>query len=99
MNATFKAENIVEAMDSTSFDCKYLGKIYPVQTQLIGRFNVYNILAAISCCSGLGMDINDIITTLPSFGNLNGRQHVIYHNERTYVIDFAHTPNALEQVL
>lgn len=99
MNATFKWENIVEYMNKTEFDCKYLGKAYPITTQLVGKFNVYNILACIACCAGLGYDVNDIINTIPSFQSLTGRQHMIVHDERTYIIDFAHTPNALEQML
>jgi UDP-N-acetylmuramyl pentapeptide synthase len=51
MNATFKGENIQEFMDKTVFDCKYLGKSYSITTQLVGRFNVYNILGCIACCA------------------------------------------------
>lgn len=99
MNATFKWENIVEHMDKTEFDCRYLGKLYPIVTNLVGKFNVYNILGCIACCAGLGYDVTDIIATIPSFQTLSGRQTTIIHDERTYIIDFAHTPNALEQML
>lgn len=99
MNATFKWENIEEFMDKTTFECKYLGKNYPITTQLVGRFNVYNILACISCCAAIWYDIVDVINTIPSFATVIGRQHMVTHDERTYVIDFAHTPNALEQML
>jgi len=99
MNATFKWENIVEYMNRTDFDCRYLGKTYPVSIQLVGKFNVYNTLACICCCSGLWFDIVDIIATLGSFAPVTGRQHIFEHDERTYIIDFAHTPNALEQML
>lgn len=99
MNATFKGENIKESMTQTEFDCKYLGKTYPVVTQLIGKFNVYNILACIACCAGLWYDISAVIDTISSFKTLSWRQYMIIHDERTYIIDFAHTPNALEQML
>ena len=47
-SSSLKADNIKISSTGTSFSFTYLGKSYDVQTKLVGEFNVYNILAALS---------------------------------------------------
>ena len=98
-SSSLKAENIVERIDGTDFVVSYLGKLYPIHTKLLGRFNVYNILAALSVSVQIGIDVENSIHSIEGFEGVSGRmQHVNHHGINCYV-DFAHSPDALEKTL
>lgn len=72
---------------------------FPFETDLIGEFNKYNILAAISVCKSLGITDNFIRKGIKSFIPPIGREDIVYKKDFSVMIDFAHTPNAFEQIL
>jgi len=74
-------------------------KIFPFKTTLIGEFNKYNILAAISVCRALGVENRAIREAIESFVPPKGRGDIIFKKDFTVMIDFAHTPNSIEQIL
>lgn len=73
---------------------------YAYRTNLIGEFNTYNILAAVSACRSLGIDEASIKKAIATFETPVGRMNMI-KNKRglTIIVDYAHTPNGLEQAL
>ena len=99
MNSTLKAENIVTSLQWTTFDVKYLWQLYPVNTKLVWKFNVYNYLAAFAVAIHMSWEPQTIIKALEDYTPIDGRQDIIYHNDVTYVVDFAHTPNWLKNIL
>lgn len=66
---------------------------------LLGRYNVYNALAAFSAGMLLGIDPQKIVASLASFTGVSGRMQKVTHGDVNYFIDFAHTPNALDSAL
>lgn len=73
---------------------------FKFSTSLPGEYNQYNCLAAIAATSVLGIDKNKIRKSVTSFGGVIGRMEEINEGQNFKVIvDFAHTPNALENVL
>ncbi len=71
-----------------------------VWTRLIGDFNAYNLLAVFAIAKCLEEDEQDILTVLSSLESVEGRfQYVISQTGITAIIDYAHTPDALENVL
>ncbi len=72
---------------------------FPFSTNLIGEFNRYNALAAIALAREIGVDEELIRDALTSFEAPEGRQKIVYNKEFKVIIDFAHTPNAFEQIL
>jgi len=64
-----------------------------------GEFNKQNFLAATAVCKVLDVSQDDIEKALKSFKLPKGRLDVVYDSLFKVVIDFAHTPNAFEQVL
>lgn len=74
-------------------------KNFPFKTQLFGDFNSSNILAATAVCSELGIKKQDIQKAVATFLPPLGRQEVVFRNDFTVMIDFAHTPNSLEEIL
>lgn len=73
---------------------------FPFKTKLPGRYNQSNCLAAIATSAALGVPEKVIKDAVASFGGVEGRMEEIKEGQNYRVIvDFAHTPNALEQVL
>lgn len=69
-------------------------------TPLIGQFNAYNLLAVYSIASLLGMDQEEILTHLSKLKNVDGRfQTYKSKGGIVAIVDYAHTPDALENVL
>ena len=69
-------------------------------SKLIGRFNAYNILAAYSTAVLLGHDKIDVLTTISNLNSVEGRfEYVKSEKGVVGIVDYAHTPDALENVL
>ncbi len=99
-NAAVKAENINLGISSTSFSILYGSEKFQIVSPLIGKFNVYNILAAAAAAIGLGVDATTIQFALKSLLPVRGRFERIESPEGwTAIVDYAHTPDALEKCL
>ncbi len=71
-----------------------------VYTKFPGNFNAYNFLAAYSCAIRLGEDSDSILLELSKIEPPKGRFNFVPNNKEIYVIiDYAHTPDALQNVL
>ncbi|HZW63061.1 MAG TPA: UDP-N-acetylmuramoyl-L-alanyl-D-glutamate--2,6-diaminopimelate ligase [Flavobacteriaceae bacterium] len=71
-----------------------------VWTKLIGTFNAYNILAIYATAQLLGLDQQEVLTLSSELETVSGRfQHLISEKKITAIIDYAHTPDALKNVL
>lgn len=69
-------------------------------TKLFGRFNAYNLLAALSVLCMSDIRFEDAIKLLSQYKNISGRMECFTTGKSPYVVvDYAHTPDALEQVL
>lgn len=71
-----------------------------VNTSLPGRFNLYNIMAAVASCGLLGLNVDSIAQGLSSVDKVPGRFEKVDRGQSfTAVVDYAHTPDALENIL
>ena len=71
-----------------------------VWTYFVGRFNAYNILAAYSTARMLGFEKNEILTAISELKPVEGRFETLRsQNGITAIVDYAHTPDALLNVL
>lgn len=75
-------------------------KSFPFTTVLPGTYNQYNCLAAITTVRALGIPETDIRRALRTFPGVKGRfEYIRTGKDFNLIIDFAHTPNAIDQVL
>lgn len=76
-------------------------EFYHVQSPLLGRFNVANVVQAIISVEKLGFNLQDIIQLVPQLKGASGRMQTISdtQHQRLFIVDYAHTPDALQQVL
>ncbi|NGX63659.1 MAG: UDP-N-acetylmuramoyl-L-alanyl-D-glutamate--2,6-diaminopimelate ligase [Candidatus Anoxychlamydiales bacterium] len=100
MKAGLQAFDIKYSLKGTSFTVKYKDETFDFFTNLIGRYNVSNILAAISLGIILKIDLNKLSSDLKSFKQVKGRLEKISNNKNFHVfVDFAHSPDAMKNVL
>lgn len=82
------------------FQVQYPGGVMNIGTRLVGRHNVYNILAAASAALALNVSPADIIKGVAALQGVPGRfQKVDNDRGLMLVVDYAHTDNALENLL
>lgn len=71
-----------------------------IWTNLIGNFNAYNLLSVYACAILLGLDKETALRLLSTLKPVDGRfQYVVSPNKITAVVDYAHSPDALENVI
>lgn len=78
------------------------GSSQRVYTRLIGEHNAYNVAAVIALLNSLNYDMDHIVKAISSFGGVPGRFEFVEEATKygfDVVIDFAHTPDALEKLL
>jgi len=71
-----------------------------VWTRLIGNFNAYNVLAIYATAELLGLEKVEILRLISDLENVSGRfQYIVSDEKITAIVDYAHTPDALKNVL
>ena len=70
-----------------------------IVSPLLGRFNVANLLAAMAAAVALGISLERITAVVPQLQGAVGRMQRVPSNDGCFIVDYAHTPDALSQVL
>ncbi|MBE7075880.1 MAG: UDP-N-acetylmuramoyl-L-alanyl-D-glutamate--2,6-diaminopimelate ligase [Clostridiales bacterium] len=86
-------------LNGSKFFANVCDEIFAISTNLIGQYNVYNSLAALGICQSLGLDGNELQIGLNYINPVEGRFNVIKVGDKYAVIDFAHSPDGLLNVL
>jgi UDP-N-acetylmuramoyl-L-alanyl-D-glutamate--2,6-diaminopimelate ligase/murE/murF fusion protein len=95
-----KAENVDVTMEGTLGRVQALGERFDFISPLVGRHNVYNILAATGVAKALGLSVPIIKEGIERLQGVPGRlEHVVNDVGLSVFVDYAHTPDALENVL
>jgi UDP-N-acetylmuramoyl-L-alanyl-D-glutamate--2,6-diaminopimelate ligase len=98
--ADFQAEDISLSLEATRFRLRAPQGVFPVETPLLGRFNVQNLLAAFAASLALDLDPRDVLAGLTSIAGVPGRLERVHAGQPfTVVVDYAHTDDALKKVL
>jgi UDP-N-acetylmuramoyl-L-alanyl-D-glutamate--2,6-diaminopimelate ligase len=99
-DAMVRAAEIRSTPDGQAFALSTAEGLFPVTTPLMGRFNVYNLLAAGAALHELGYTWPDTVEQMGRVQPVSGRMERIagFHGP-TVVIDYAHTPDALDNAL
>jgi UDP-N-acetylmuramoyl-L-alanyl-D-glutamate--2,6-diaminopimelate ligase len=70
-----------------------------MHARMIGNFNAYNLLAVYAVCMEMGVEPETTLTIISDLKGAEGRFEYILYNGVLGIVDYAHTPDALEQVL
>ena len=100
-SSRLRGENLRLTARSVAFDALLDGRRIPVTVPIPGRFTVYNALAALGICHMLGVPPEQGAAALQTASGIKGRMEVVPTPGLpcTVLIDYAHTPDALENVL
>jgi UDP-N-acetylmuramoyl-L-alanyl-D-glutamate--2,6-diaminopimelate ligase len=98
--AAVRAEAVNLEFKRTTFRFVWPGGAADVESPLIGRYNVSNLLAALATCGALGGDVAALLPKLRSFKSVAGRMERIEEGQPFNVlVDYAHTDDALHNAL
>ena len=98
--ATYSAKGINYRADGVDFDFVGYGIIGRAKLKTGGRFTVYNGLCALSLALSIGIPLNTALETLRELDGVKGRAEVVPTGRDFHVIiDYAHTPDGLQNIL
>ncbi len=98
--ADLTAKNIRLFPERVEFEAVMVGDIRRVRLPIPGGFSIYNALGVLTCAVGLGMPLSCIAAALVHVKGVKGRIEVVPVPALfTVLIDYAHTPDALENIL
>jgi len=87
-------------LSGTQLDASVFGRLIDVSYNLIGRFNIYNVLGAVGVGWALGFSMDEIVKGLGALKGVPGRlENVSCGQPYVAMVDYSHTPDALEQAL
>lgn len=98
-DADYRADDIHIGTSGSSFQLYHNGNVYPVETNLVALYNIYNLLAAIAGICESGIALEEILPFVSNLHQIEGRMERIDEGQPfTVIVDFAHTPDGLEKV-
>ena len=100
-DAEIAALAIVTSAEGLAFQLRTPWGVRTINSHLLGRFNVANLLAVVGCLGALGESFSRIVAAVEQLQPVNGRMSRLggLHGLPLVVVDYAHTPDALEQAL
>ena len=98
-SADLRAAGLRLSSRGSSFELVWQGSRYPVELPLPGGFNISNALCAAACALALGHEPDGVAAGLGEASPVPGRLERIVREPFDVFVDFAHTPDALDQVL
>lgn len=100
-DADVAASEIVTSAEGLNFQLRTPWGTRPLGSHLLGRFNVANLLTVVACLGALGESLSRIVNVVEQLQPVSGRMSRLggVHGQPLVVVDYAHTPDALEQAL
>lgn len=83
----------------TKFSFQFEGVEYETHINMVGRYNVYNYLTALMLVKNLGFSIDELLNLNETLSAPKGRMEMIKYGTNSIFVDYAHTPDAVMNVL
>ena len=94
------AIDIKYSIDKMKFLINFNDEVFEIESNLIGDYNVYNLMASITVGKIFGCTNNQICTAIKNLKKVKGRFEVFkFGLDKTIIVDFAHTPDGFEKCL
>ena len=93
------AIDLVCTLNGSGFIANVMDSVFQIKTNLIGEFNVLNAVGSLTVCKLLGLDDSQLATAANFINPIEGRFNIYDCGGYFAVIDFAHTPDGLKNVL
>ena len=98
--ADYQATNTALGHQGIEFDIQHDGNTFHICSPLIGKFNVYNLVASFAAAHRMGLPVKGIINAIKTVPCVRGRAEIVPSSAPfSIVVDYAHTPDALTNIL
>jgi len=98
-DSDYKIINYTYTNLTTIITFNYKGNEYKVETNLLNKFNIYNYITALAFVNSLNIGIDEIIKITSSIYPPSGRNEIVKVGKSKAIIDYAHTPDAVEKII
>ena len=98
-NYDYQISDIKLSNISSEFKIKHHDEIKDISLPIPGLYNIYNYLNAYIICDKLYLNMDDVVNETKNLKAPKGRYQVIKNDKATVIIDYAHTPNAVLNVI
>jgi UDP-N-acetylmuramyl-tripeptide synthetase len=99
LGKNFHYKIIDKSLCGTAVEFEYNAKKYNFKTNLIGEFQINNLIISMLMSENSGIDMDDVCNSINKINPIKGRMQKIIHKNNFIFIDYAHTPDGLEVVL
>lgn len=99
-NSVYSAKSIKYRPDGVNYQLVGYGTINPIKLKTGGKFSVYNSMSAVVTCLEMGYAPEQVAPAIAALDGVKGRAEVVpCDKDFTIIIDYAHTPDGLENIL
>ena len=95
----YKIDTYNDLIDGTDIQLKINNVVYKIKTNLKNEFNIYNYLTAVALINNLGFELDSIFDITKNVYPPKGRCELIPINNGIAVVDYAHTPDAVDKII
>lgn len=97
--ATYQALDIKLDSKNTSFTLRHANEDYAISTNLVAKFNIYNLLAIIAALYESGLEMTAIIESVKRIEQIEGRVEIVDEGQAfDVIVDYAHTPDGFMKI-
>ncbi|WOE31059.1 MULTISPECIES: UDP-N-acetylmuramoyl-L-alanyl-D-glutamate--2,6-diaminopimelate ligase [unclassified Acinetobacter] len=98
-NADYQVHDIQYSLNGANFKLVTAQTEIEIYSPLLGHFNVENLVASLIAVEQAGFELSALVSVVAQLKGAPGRMQVIRDEQRLFIVDYAHTPDALIQVL
>lgn len=99
MILTAKINNTKNTLGNMHVQISFAGETVNETIPLMGVYNISNYMAVVGALLGVGFTMAQVTHRIKLFQRPKGRMEIVQRRPQTIIVDFAHTPNAMEQLL
>lgn len=99
VSGDYRISEYKTSLDGISFMVEEEDEVHSFKTKLIGKYNLYNLLACIALLRKIGFSYEQLQEVIPKLKAPLGRMETISYKKNQIIIDYAHTPDAVEKIL
>lgn len=98
-DSTYYIDNLEMSNKGSKFVCNLDNENFNIETKLMGRYNIYNLLSVISVLKEMNFKNEQIVDVVKEINPPVGRMDKIEYRSNSIIIDYAHTPDGLENFI
>ncbi len=95
----YKVEDTIYHNQGTTFNYNHNGEVTTINSPLLGEYNIYNLLGVIIILENMNIPKDNIVKVITKLTCPPGRMDIIKYNTNSIIVDYAHTPDAIEKIL